>query len=292
MNSKQGVFQGVRWGRLILGVVVTTVLGLSVHAVMLQVLHVPYPSAALGSKLPDVLNAAVMIAAAIWLYEGLREWGSDRAAWFRLLVLFAVLAGLNGTLRGAFMNGYCSTHAPVRWFIALLLTSRAALYYAAIAGFAASISRLRSRSARFAGISAAALLTAFAVTPALTMLDGFIGARVAHWITPGEWCKLPYGMDVLLPAYLTFLEPVIGCLACVALIWRVLPAHPWGRVAAFVVLVLALKRQLLMPFLYAMFAPGPAFTALASMGQFSLEAVALAALTALNWRWSRPAGDQ
>lgn len=286
VKAMPGVFEGVRWGRLVCGVLITTVLGLSVHAVMLQVLHVPYPSAALDSKLPEVLNGAVMMWAAIWLYDGLRTWRGDRAARVRVVMLFMLLAGLNGTVRGALMNGYCSTQAPVRWLIALLLMSHYLIYYVVVAGFAAGMSRLRSDSARLAGVAAGALLAAFFLTPGLATLDAAIGARVAHWITPGGWCELPYGMDVLLPAYATFLEPVLACLICVALIWRCLPARPVGRIAAFVLLILALKRQLLMPFLYAAFVPGPAATAFASMGQFSLEAVALGALTAINWYWS------
>lgn len=289
MSVLASVLDGVRWGRLACGVLITTVLGLSVHAVMLQVLHVPYPSAVLASRVPEVLNGAVMIWAASWLYSSLRASRGDRSAWVSVLVLFLLLAGLNGTLRGAFMNGYCSTHSAVRWLIAALLTSHYLIYYAVVAGIAAGMSCFRSNRARLAAVSAVALLAAFVLTPVLAMLDAAISARVAHWIVAGGWCALPYGMDVLVPAYGTFLEPVLACLACAALIWRCLPARPLGRVVAFVVLILALKRQLLMPFLYAAFAPGSAATALASMGQFSLEAAALASLTALNWYWSRQA---
>lgn len=292
MKTVARVFEGVRWGRLVCGVLLTTVLGLSVHAVMLQVLHVPYPSAVLESKLPEVLNGAIMMWAAIWLYDGLRARQTDCAAWVRVVILFVLLAGLNGTLRGALMNGYCSTREPVRWLIALLLTSHYLIYFAVIAGFAGAMSRFQSNTVRLAGVAAGALLAAFVLTPGLMALDAAISARVAHWVIAGGWCRLPYGMDVLLPAYASFLEPVLACLVCLALIWRCLPVHPLGRVAAFVVLVLALKRQLLMPFLYAAFAPGPAVTALASMGQFSLEAAALAGLTVLSWWWARPAAGR
>ncbi|KVG72203.1 hypothetical protein WJ33_18920 [Burkholderia ubonensis] len=78
---------------------VAAVLSLSVHAVMLQLFHAPYPGASLGSKLPAVVNDAVMIYASSWLYRSLCLSLPLRSRLCRITVLFMILAGLNETLR-------------------------------------------------------------------------------------------------------------------------------------------------------------------------------------------------
>jgi len=106
------MFAGVRWGRLVLGVSLTAVLALSVHAVMLQWLHVPYPDASVfDSALPDWLNDAVMLCAAVWLYRCLRARATAQPVALRFFVLFGLLFCLNETLRGAWMTGYCVTRS-------------------------------------------------------------------------------------------------------------------------------------------------------------------------------------
>ena len=102
----------------------------------------------------------------------------------------------------------------------------------------------------------------------------------------GEWCALPYGANVLVPAYLTFLEPVIACFAAAALAWGKLSRSRAVRYLQFTLLILAVKNQLLTPFIYVAFAKIPALSALASEGQFALEALALAMLTCVSWDWA------
>jgi len=269
-----------------LGMAVTGVLALSVHVVMLQVLHVPYPGAALRTKLPEVLNGTLMIWAAIWVYDGLCARKEGRSALLCLGILFVLLAGLNETLRAAFMSGYCSTQAPVRWLIGVLASLRPLATYAVAAGFAAGLSRLGPAHLRLCGSAVAALLSAYLIAPALGAADAVIRTHVAQWMSKGGWCVLPYGPEILIPAYLTFIEPVLLCFACAAVVWDRLPGGALRRTAGFVLLILALKRHLLASFLYAIYAPGPAMTGLASVGQFSLEAAVLGCLTAVSWRWA------
>jgi hypothetical protein len=94
---------------------------------------------------------------------------------------------------------------------------------------------------------------------------------------------MPYGAHVLIPAYITYLEPAIGCIAFAALVWPRLAEQPRTSYLRFVGLVLLLRRSLFPPFIYAVAEPGHPFTALASAGQFSLETIALALLAALTW---------
>jgi hypothetical protein len=58
------------------------------------------------------------------------------------------------------------------------------------------------------------------------------------------------------------------------------------RFAQFTVLILAIKNLLVTPFVYAVVAKTPFLAALTSVGQFALEAVALAVLTGFTWEWS------
>jgi hypothetical protein len=55
----------------------------------------------------------------------------------------------------------------------------------------------------------------------------------------------------------------------------------------FTLLVVLIRCQLLAAFVYMAWSGLPAWSGLAAMGQFSLEAVALGALTAWSWRWAR-----
>lgn len=288
MAIMRGIFAGVRWGRLTLGVCLTAVLALSVHVAMLQLLQVPYPHASFHSALPDWLNSAVMLGAAVWLYGSVAEQWRTRPAAFRLFILFALLFCLNEGLRAAVMNGYCSARS---WFgrgwFGLLAGVRDAAYFFIAAGLAASIGCFRRTGWRLAGVILSAAVLVFVVSPSLAAMEAAIRAGTAHGIPVDGWCELPYGMDVVLPAYLTFVEPVLASLVCVALVWRRLPGAALSQAASFALLVLALKKQLLMSFLYAAFTPGPILTALASMGQFSLEAAALGFLTASSWRYAR-----
>jgi hypothetical protein len=288
MDRAPTMLEGIRWGRLAVGVCVTTILGLSVHAVMLQWLHVPYPDTAFRSTAAELLNQATMLWAAVWLYGCLRERLSARSAPFRTFVLFLLLFGLNETLRGAFMNGYCLTGSSFgRAAVGLLSTLPRACTFGLVAGLAAGIGYFQNRGTRLSAGILAVVFLAFVVSPSSAVLEAVIRERVSHWMPVAGWCRLPYGMDVLIPAYLTFLEPVLASFACIALIWRHLPGPAWRHATAYALTILALKKQLWMSFLYAAFGPGPFLTALASMGQFSLEAAALGALTALSWRWAR-----
>jgi hypothetical protein len=51
-------------------------------------------------------------------------------------------------------------------------------------------------------------------------------------------------------------------------------------------LILVIKNALITPFVYAVLSKGPFLSALASDGQFTLEAMALALLTGVTWEWS------
>lgn len=274
----------VPWTRLLTVMTVAGVFALSVHAILLQVLNVPFPDARFDAKLPRYFAKAICLFALIVF---LRSAVANEQSFFlrRFAMAFLVYASLSeAILRGAFMEGYC-TDAWLYAFIAnLQRLVPLALASAMIAFVTPRLDRIWKCATAAAAIAA---LVQFQLAP--TTLSAFQGVMqsLSAYAPAGEWCKLPYGANVLIPAYLTFVEPALGCLFAVALCWDQLPGSEVHRLIAFTLLIVAIKNQLLTPFIYMAYAKMPAFEALASEGQFALEALTLGAMTGLGWIFIR-----
>lgn len=109
------------------------------------------------------------------------------------------------------------------------------------------------------------------------------------YLAHDEVYGLPYGMHVLIPAYLTYAEPVVACILIAALLCKHLDQRLPLRLLQFTLLILAIRHVLLAPIIFPFYAKLPIPTAVLSIGQFSLEAIALAVFSALTWHLSRPA---
>lgn len=291
--TRRGLFSGVSRIRMVFGFVATCILALSVHAIMLDVFQVPYPAEQVTARLPDALNHIVFAWGAMWLYGSLHSRLSRRPWVCRIAVLTLLLCALNETLRGWLMNAYCAdtSVSALIYFAAQELPKVVAIAVTATGAVIAG-RRLSPGWRQGAGAVVLGLFLSFAVGPLLSWLQPFLSAAVAGLTPHGGWCRQPYGINVLIPAYLTFAEPALACLFCMALVSKRLPAQGPLRPLAFVLLILALKIQLLTSFLYAIYASLPAKTAFASMGQFSLEAAVLGLLTALTWDYATRAPRQ
>jgi hypothetical protein len=181
------------------------------------------------------------------------------------------------------MDAYCTT----AWTFIFVANSQAVLTTAfASLLIVAVTSKLRLIWQNVVGAIVITALTAFVIGPLIGAAMGPIMAAVAPLAPKSEWCALPYGPNVLIPAYLTFLEPVLACLAGAVLIWDRLSPSRVLRFVQFTVLVLAVKNLLVTPFVYAAVVKGSFVSALVSDGQFALEAVALAVLTGITIEWS------
>jgi len=108
------------------------------------------------------------------------------------------------------------------------------------------------------------------------------------YLAHDEVYGLPYGLHVLLPAYLTYAEPVAACIVIAALLWNHLDQRLPVRLLQFTLIILAIRHVLFAPFIFPLFAKLPVTTAFLSIGQFSFEAIALAVFSALTWHLSRP----
>jgi hypothetical protein len=262
---------------------VTGVCALSVHSAMLQVLHVPFPDlSAITPPYRYLIRAIAMFGLIVlgqFTFSNLR--GSFVKRWG---MLFLVDAMLTETLfRGPFMDGYCTT-AWVFSFVGSIPKDLTIALSSAIVTLAAPRLHFLWQS-----VIAAAIIAAFityAGSPLIGLAMQPIMTSISRFAPQSEWCALPYGADVLIPAYLSFVEPVVACLMAAALVWNRLSKARIIRFAQFAVLVLALKNQLVTPFVYAAIAKLPALTALTSEGQFALEAATLAILTGVTWEWA------
>ena len=274
------VATSIHWPRLVLGVFTAAVVALSVHSVMLQVLGIPFPDlSVIPIALKVVIRAVAMFGLLLlWELAALQSRGSFVGRW---AVLFLITAALTETLfRGPFMEGYCTT----AWTFAFVSNVQSLLTMATSCAIVVlSTSRLPRIWHKIAGAAGIALFTTFVVTPLIVAAMGPVMESIASLAPQSEWCTLPYGANVLIPAYLTFIEPSLGCLAAAALVWNQLSASRIVRYLQFTLLILAIKNQLLMPFVYASFAKTSFVDALVSESQFALEAIALAVLTGVAW---------
>jgi hypothetical protein len=272
----------VCWPKLAIGFFLTAVGALSVHVVMLQILDVPFPDlSVIPAAYKFVIRAVATLGLIVfWQFAAQKMQGSFVKQWGALFLIASMLT--ESLIRGPFMEGYCTT----AWIFAFVGNIPKLLTIAlSSAMIVAATPRLRRAWQEVLAAVVLTAITTFAATPLIGAAFGPIMESIARLAPQSEWCTLPYGPNVLIPAYLTFAEPVVACLAAAILIWDTLSASRALRFAQFALIILAIKNQLLMPWVYAAFAKTPFLEALTSESQFALEAVALAVLTGITWEW-------
>ncbi len=100
----------IRWPVLILGMGLTLVAALSVHVVMLQGLHVPFPNNTLVAWPPRYLNMALAMLAMILFNDVATPWMASRSWLSRTVLLFLVFSMLREELvRAVVMDGVTTT---------------------------------------------------------------------------------------------------------------------------------------------------------------------------------------
>jgi hypothetical protein len=277
------VTKKIRPVRLAIGILFTSVAALSVHAVMLQVLHVPFPDlSAISPAYKFSIRVMATLGLIVFWQLALLKRHRSLVRQFAALFLFSTMLTEN-LFRAPFMDAYC-TNAWIFIFVAnipkLLTMALAALMIVTAAP------KLPLNWQKIAGALVITALGAFVTGPLFDKAMAPLMGAIAGLAPTGEWCALPYGANVLIPAYITFLEPALACLAGAALVWDQLSRSKGLRFAQFTVLILLIKNALITPFVYAVLSKGPFLSALASDGQFALEAMALALLTGITWEWS------
>ena len=265
------------------------VLALSVHAVMIQALHVPYPSNFPHTGWARLPDGILSVAGAFYLSEHLPESIRRRSFGLRCTLIFLSLA----TIHEVFFR------APFMEFINL---SNFTLYpfidnipkLIPLAVIAIAVDSWTRRQTSFgANLIAAALLAALAGL-VIAPFASHAFAGVLHFTEAREGNQrygLPYNWHILLPAYLTFFEPVIATLVIGRAIRSQLPPAPLTRFGITAALILALKGPVFAPLVNIQYAKLAPFAAILSYAQFTFETMTLGILPAAILHFSFHAVD-
>jgi hypothetical protein len=266
------------WPILIVGAIVTMVLSLSVHAVMLQGLHVPYPynfPHTGWARFPDgILSVFGAIYLSAHLPQSIRKCGFGP----RWAVLFLLLATIHETLfRDPFMEFINLSNFTLYPFLDNIPK------LVPLAVIAIGVESWTSRERSFRSNLVAAALLAASVGLLVKPFATYAFAGVIHFTQTQEGHQrygLPYDWHILLPAYLTFFEPVIAAFVIGLAIRHKLPPTPLARLGITSALILALKGPVFAPLVNIHYANTGALTAVLSYAQFTFETMALGILTA------------
>ena len=268
------------WGWLICGIAITTVAAMGVHAFMSGPLHVPYPYSYPHkgwAVFPDVL---VSTFAAVVVAPLLDNRFQKLSVNSRCILFFLLLSTIKESLfRAAFMD-IMNSHSIVYPVVQALPR----LLSIAVTACLIVLSQSRS-SGHLAKIITAVVISVFVFFVFGPVTDA-VFAHVLNsisWMSSLSLYEPPYDYHILVPAYLSFLEPVFAAFFLAGLSWSGLPARSARRVLVFTVLILALKGPMLKPLFAIRLVHAPVVMAFLSEGQFSVEAVTLGLLTALTW---------
>jgi len=275
------VVRTIHWPKLLFGALLTAILPLSVHVVMLQVLHVPFPAGFPHTGIGVWLNSAPAVLGVILLYVYSGDAFKRRSFVSRSLILFMLITMVQEDFfRGPIMDGVVTT----AWTFSFLSNVPSLLVWLLLALLVVAIAPLlKNIWLQVVGAVALYALVFVGCKPLIMSVCMPVVTRLsylAHDQVYGE----PYGMHVLVPAYLSYAEPVIAALIIAALVWDRLSPRVPARVLQFTVIVLLIRHTLAALIIYPFFAKVSVGAALASMGQFTLETIALAALSGLTWQ--------
>jgi len=263
--------------------IVTGFVALSVHSFLLERLNVPYPFSYPRRGFPEFLNSAPTMFALIYFFKISSLGKSTRSSVFKIGYVFIVYAMLKETLfRFPIMNGICST----AWVYSLIedLPKLFQLLVASI--LIVTVPKPGSVIYQVVTAVVAAALMVFIFEPFVTLAFHPLLSHFSSFNHTDIYLP-PYGWNVQIPAYITFIEPVIACFIIYANVEGNLLKKLPAKYLQFTFLILMVRGFAVSPFIYMFYAKLPPFTAIASMGQFTLETVVLGVLTALSWTHNR-----
>jgi hypothetical protein len=266
--------------------VATLIVSLSIHVVMLQVLRIPFPDFAGVSAWASLLNTTLAVFALMIVYSIAQPRLAQFSKATQCVIVFLLYAMLKESFRGILMNGVVTTG----WGFDIVAGLPGLVYAFIVTSLVVIFTPvLRRRWAEGVGAVAIAGIAIFAIRPALGGAFAPVLKAVEH-LNHDEVYSFPYGWQVLVPAYLTYAEPVIACMFTAALVWRHLSPKPGIRALQFSMLILLIRGMLLPTFVYSFYSKSKLPMAMLSQSQFLFETLALALLTALVWHFSSSSG--
>ncbi|MFS0772736.1 hypothetical protein [Sphingomonas sp. 1P08PE] len=266
--------------RLVPAAMVITFVSLSVHVVMLQVLHIAYPDMSGVGRLGLVL-VALRVFSLLVVYRLAYPVLGPLPVIGRVAAVALLDTAVAGNVRAAVMDAVVTNGST---FPAVKLVSE--LSQSLVLAILIEVSRRLIR--RPIGLLAATLVitgvTTFLVAPAARAAI----APFANLRRPEIYTE-PYGVYVLSWSYATFLETTVAVLTIAALVGRRLSPVPVIGVLQFATLVLLLRGTLVMQLLFPWSMRPGVSEAMLSTAQFFLQDLVLAVLAWLAW-WRSDGG--
>ncbi len=275
--------QTARWAGLVGGTVLTAVCALSVHAAAVQLFHLPgmdeYPT---GGPLV-FLTQAGMVAAAIVLWR-LAPPNIDKLPIpVKCLLLFVLLAMLfQRLIRLPLMDAVVTT----AWSFSFLANLPALAPFLVVACLVVWATPVLSRpwQVLVAGVVIAALAFPLCGPLATSLFQPILDSAAGLDHEPVY--NMPYGLNVLVPAYVTALEPATATVALAALVWDRLRGTTAARIAYVAVLVMILNLHLFQPLVVLATGSPNLGAALAGVGQSWTATLVQTILGATTWAFS------
>lgn len=280
---KTASLPAVRRPLMLVGALVAAgIMALSIHVGMLYVgVAFPLAEPPLWARW---LNISIVVGAVlVWLKLAHPRIGHCSVL-IRTLILFAILMSVRETLRAATMQGVVTTAwafsafsliEPLVRTLLLALSCVIAVRWAR-SGMSLVIAALVTGAICFA----AQMLASEAFRP--------LAEHFASLALPDLY-EFPYPPQVLIPAYLTFAEPVIGATLLVILVWDRLPGSKAARLSLSAALVALVKGVVGSTLLFSFFTQESAALGMLSYSQFLFEFLALGLLTGFAWEaFGRP----
>ncbi|UAK25833.1 hypothetical protein [Sphingomonas nostoxanthinifaciens] len=280
---------------LIAGVLacIIAVLALGAHDVAISHLGIIYPDESGVPNWAKYLGQIVRLATMVYVSH-LARWRLDQMSPVKAAIALGLLVVfLQETVRIIVVDNIVSDGWIDRRWIYLLMTRLPNAMLSFCSGAAAvTISRTLRHRPIWAVIIVVPIVAAiglFALLPALKGVAGWIDATL-HLAEPPEVYQPPYGFYVYKYIYGTFVEPTIACFVLAYLAWPGLNGTPLRRTAAFVALILLMRGRVVATALFSVWIKAPLPMAIAAEGQFFVETLVMATLTAAVWaHLSRPA---
>jgi len=269
---------------LFFGFLVTVLLSLSIHIVMLQVIGVQYPDNSGIPLIPRLLNKWLSVLALFVFYYLAKDKLSKKSIVIQTIIVFCLYAMVKEVLiRANLMEGVVTTS----WIFPFIKAVPQLLGYLILA-FALVVSNFFiSKKWQLFGISILiTCLLQFVLEPQLNSIFEPIISSYSY-LAHDPIYELPYDWHVLVPAYLTFAEPVIAAFVIVYYIWEKLDGKAWQKIILVGILICLIKGMLLPVFLFTPYLKLNFIAAIASEIQFTLEFLAVGILTSIFWAWSR-----
>ena len=271
---------------LFFGFSITLFISLSIHIVMLQVIGVGFPDHGPVPTIPKLLNTWFSVLALFTFYYLAKERLSKKSVAIQILIVFAVYSMIKESLiRANVMEGVVTTG----WLFPFIKSAPGLLNYLILALIVVVTNRFLHKKWQLM------IASIFATAFIKSVLEPLMGSVFSPIITSYSYLgheaiyQMPYGWQVMIPAYLTFAEPVFAAFLILYFVWEKIAIKNFHRIILTGILISLMKGTLLPLFIYTPFMKSNLTSAIASEGQFTLEFLALGMLAAFFWGWYRKA---